>query len=46
MELKGKKVVFLGDSITDGCGTSANEFIYWNQFGKNTGAEVFCEQCG
>ena len=46
MELKGKKVVFLGDSITDGCGTSAEEFIYWNQFAKRTGAQVFANGIG
>lgn len=46
MELKGKKVVFIGDSITDGYGTSAKEFTYWNQFGKNTGAEVYADGIG
>jgi len=46
MELKGKKVVFLGDSITDGHGTSAKEFTYWNQFGKNTGAIVYADGIG
>lgn len=28
MELKGKKIVFLGDSITEGCGTSAPEYRF------------------
>jgi len=46
MELKGKKVAFLGDSITDGCGTSSVEFTYWNQFGKRTGAQVFANGIG
>lgn len=46
MELKGKKVVFIGDSITDGYGTSAKEFTYWNQFGRNTGAEVYADGIG
>lgn len=46
MELKGKKVVFLGDSITEGHGTSAKEFTYWNQFGKNTGAVVSANGIG
>ena len=46
MELKGKKVVFLGDSITDGHGTSAKEFTYWNQFGKRTGAIVSANGIG
>lgn len=30
MELKGKKINFLGDSITEGVGTSAPEHIYLN----------------
>ena len=41
MELKGKKIVFLGDSITEGCGTSDEEHIYWSVIGKQTGAQVF-----
>lgn len=41
MELKGKKIVFLGDSITQGCGTSGEEHIYWSVIGKQTGAQVF-----
>lgn len=30
MEIKGKKIVFLGDSITEGCGTTSaeNTFVY------------------
>ena len=28
MELKGKKINFLGDSITEGCGTSCSENVY------------------
>ena len=30
MELTGKKALFLGDSITEGVGTSAPEHIYLN----------------
>lgn len=41
MELKGRKIAFLGDSITEGVGTSAIENVYWNVFGRSTGAEVF-----
>lgn len=41
MELKGKKAVFLGDSITEGVGTSNIEQVYWKQFGRMTGAQVF-----
>ncbi len=39
MELQGKKILFLGDSITAGSGTSAPEHIYWNVVGQLTGAE-------
>ena len=46
MELKGKKVAFLGDSITEGYGTSSVEFAYWSQFGKRTGAEVYADGIG
>ena len=38
MELQGKKILFLGDSITEGHGTSAPEHIYWNVVGQLTGA--------
>ncbi len=41
MELKGKKVCFLGDSITEGHGTSGKEYTFWSLIGKRTGAEVF-----
>lgn len=34
MELTGKKAVFLGDSITEGAGTSAKENIYLNVLAK------------
>ena len=34
MEIKGKKVNFLGDSITEGYGVSAPEFSYVNVFAK------------
>ena len=30
MELKGKKINFLGDSITEGCGTTENDKIFLN----------------
>ena len=41
MELKGKKIAFLGDSITVGVGTSAPEYIYWNRIAQETGAECY-----
>ena len=41
MDLKGKKIAFLGDSITQGCGVSKAENIYWNVIARETGAECF-----
>ncbi|MBQ8351968.1 MAG: SGNH/GDSL hydrolase family protein [Clostridia bacterium] len=38
MELKGKKINFLGDSITQGVGTSAPEHIYHAVLAKEYGA--------
>ena len=40
MELKGLKINFLGDSITEGHGVADKENIYWKVLGKNTGAVV------
>lgn len=37
MELQGKKAVFLGDSITEGHGTSGAEHIFLNVLGKASG---------
>ena len=41
MELKGKKIAFLGDSITEGYGASGVDKTYWSILGQETGAEVF-----
>ena len=41
MELKGKKIAFLGDSITEGCGVSNMDNVYWNVLARKTGAESF-----
>lgn len=38
MELSGKKLVFLGDSITEGVGTSAPDKRYWEVVAQKTGA--------
>ncbi len=38
MELTGKKIVFLGDSITAGAGTSDVRHVYWNVLGRLSGA--------
>ena len=46
MELKGKKIAFLGDSITEGCGTSSVAYTFWNQFGQRTGALVYANGIG
>lgn len=37
MDLKGKKIVFLGDSITEGCGTSGVEHHFVTLVGKEGG---------
>lgn len=37
MELKGKKINFLGDSITEGCGVSCEENIYHQIMKRNYG---------
>lgn len=39
MDLNGKKILFLGDSITACGGTSAPENVYWRVLGQITGAE-------
>lgn len=41
MELNGKKIAFLGDSITEGHGVSCEEHIYWSLIGQWTGAKVY-----
>lgn len=41
MELKGKKIAFLGDSITEGCGTTSNEYVFWNLLAQRTGARSY-----
>lgn len=38
MELKGKKINFLGDSITEGCGASENSKCYVSQVAAKSGA--------
>ncbi|MBQ8409332.1 MAG: SGNH/GDSL hydrolase family protein [Clostridia bacterium] len=40
MELKGLKINFLGDSITEGHGTTTKDNTFWNILGRNTGATV------
>ena len=39
MELTGKKIAFLGDSITEGAGVADVKDTYWNLVGRLTGAE-------
>ena len=41
MELKGKRIAFLGDSITEGVGVSSVEKTYWNLVAQRTGAGVY-----
>ena len=38
MDLSGKKIAFLGDSITEGYGASHVENTYWNIIARRTGA--------
>lgn len=38
MELKNKKIAFLGDSITQGCSASEPDRFFWNLVAKETGA--------
>lgn len=40
MELKGLKAVFLGDSITEGVGTSSPDKVYWRVLGESTGMQT------
>ncbi len=40
MELEGKKINFLGDSSTEGHGTSGKSKIYWSLIGQREGATV------
>ena len=40
MELKNKKILFLGDSITQGVGASSPETAYVSVFGALSGASV------
>ena len=40
MDLKGKKINCLGDSITEGYGTTHIENTYWNRLAASTGATV------
>lgn len=37
MELNGLKAAFLGDSITEGCGASAPDKVYWRVLAERTG---------
>ena len=41
MELKGKKILFIGDSITEGIGTTGKDKIYWNLLCKRNEAEAY-----
>ena len=38
MQLKNKKFLFLGDSITEGHGTSGEAYTFWGVLGRQTGA--------
>jgi lysophospholipase L1-like esterase len=40
MDFSGKKINFLGDSITEGVGTSDIKYVYWKRFEENDGCIV------
>ncbi len=46
MDLQGKKVVFLGDSITEGTGATDVEHRYTNVFARLSGCEIFVDGIG
>ena len=46
MELKGKKIFILGDSITEGAGTTAKEYRYTEVFRSISGANVLVDGIG
>lgn len=41
MDITGKKIAFLGDSVTAGHGTSSPDRVFWRVLGDRTGAECF-----
>lgn len=41
MELKNKRIGFLGDSITEGHGVAEPQNIFWNRIAAQTGAKCF-----
>lgn len=41
IDLQGKRIAFLGDSITEGVGASSNDTCYVSVFRRLTGAETF-----
>ena len=41
MELKNKRIGFLGDSITEGHGVAEPQNIFWNRIAAETGAQCF-----
>lgn len=47
MELNGKKIAFLGDSITEGHGLASTEGAYWNLLKEREGvAEIYVDGIG
>lgn len=41
MDIRGRKIAFLGDSITEGTGVEKAENIYWKRLERNTGAVCY-----
>ncbi len=46
MIIKGKKINFLGDSITEGVGVSSIDKVYWKLLEKNDGCDVWADGIG
>lgn len=41
MDIRNKKIAFLGDSITEGVGVSDPSYLYWNLIAQRTGARCY-----
>ena len=41
MELKDKKIAFLGDSITEGVGVNDTNHIFWKRIESSCGADCY-----
>ncbi len=46
MKLKGCKINIIGDSITEGVGTSDPENVFWRLLATNDGADLYGDGIG